>query len=130
MTFKTEVTQTFEGLVCGECGISFAVPEWWVTTRKQNHETWYCPNGHPRHYPAKSEEEILREKLADRDRLLTVKNTVITDLFTKVDTLEASVKKTTKRAKQGMCPVVGCKRHFVNVNRHLQTKHPEWKCNK
>lgn len=48
---------------CGECGVEFCMPDRLYEERKEDHQTFYCPNGHPRYFPGKSEKEKLREKV-------------------------------------------------------------------
>lgn len=46
-----------------ECGILYALTRQFINCKQNNHETFYCPNGCTRHYPAKTDKEILQEKL-------------------------------------------------------------------
>lgn len=64
------LSSEFEVLTC-TCGVTYALPKEFITNRKDDHETFYCPNGDRRYYPQKSDEEKLKEQLkhcrADRD---------------------------------------------------------------
>ena len=58
-----EIRSNYQCCTCGECGIHFAIPvEYWLQLR-DNHETFYCPKGHPRYYPKESDEEKLKKQL-------------------------------------------------------------------
>lgn len=61
----------FSVRVCTECDTVYAVLQRYIDERRKDHETFYCPNGHRRHFPQKSDEELLKEQLthckADRD---------------------------------------------------------------
>ena len=64
------LSSAFEVFTCS-CGATYALPERFVEERRDDHETFYCPNGHRRHYPQMSDEEKLQKQLehcqADRD---------------------------------------------------------------
>lgn len=53
---------------CSACGIAFAVPENWFRARKNDHKTWWCPNGDRQHFPGKTEADKLRERLEQEKR--------------------------------------------------------------
>lgn len=46
-----------------KCGITWAVPSDFHGERRYDHKLFYCPNGHPQHYPQQSKEEILKREL-------------------------------------------------------------------
>ena len=48
---------------CIHCGISFAVPTEFIESRREDHKTFYCPNGHRMYYPQLNKEELLVRKL-------------------------------------------------------------------
>ena len=48
---------------CCSCGIQFGVPASWLKKHKDNHTSFYCPNGHKLHYPGPSEAEKLLRKI-------------------------------------------------------------------
>lgn len=45
------------------CGISYAVPKEWDKYRREDHKSFYCPNGHRHYYPGKTRVEKLMEQL-------------------------------------------------------------------
>lgn len=105
----------FESRVCGECGISFAAPEGFWSNRRGDHKTWYCPNGHARHYPGESEAgksaRLLREEQERHKRTLARANEA-----------EQETERLKKRAKAGVCPC--CNRTFLKLAYHIKSKHP------
>ncbi len=125
MPTKTQVDLTLVEHTChtGSCSIAYWLPEVFVERRRKNHATFYCPNGHGQLYPQESEEERLRRELRDarldahaeaaRARRLEG------DLLTKAK----EMKLFKRRIKSGTCP--HCRRHFANVERHMNSKHPE-----
>ena len=46
-----------------DCGMMWAAPEKWFNDREQDHKTFHCPNGCPRHFPQENEEEKLKRSL-------------------------------------------------------------------
>ena len=56
---------------CGECGVAFCMPTSLYQHRRNDGETFYCPNGHPRVFrPTEDQKTIadLEDKLRRRDR--------------------------------------------------------------
>lgn len=130
-----DVTLRMTTITCchAGCGITFAVPDWWNETRREDRSWWYCPNGHSQHFIGETEAEKLRRQVAEKDRLLSVRQTQLDDSRKYAETLERSnrsirahTKRLKTRAAAGICPA-GCKRHFTNLQRHIATKHPSWK---
>lgn len=118
------ITATHEILTCGECGIEFAVPSRWVTQRRNNHKTWYCPNGHRRHYPSENKEEQLRS-LLQKQKAVTIHLRDQLDSATKSrNAYKGHLNRTKKRIKNGVCPC--CNRSFKDLARHMGNKHPNY----
>lgn len=53
---------------CATCGVSFAFPVAVAKRREDDHQGFYCPNGHTNYYPQKSDAQILRDKLRMKER--------------------------------------------------------------
>lgn len=112
-----------------DCGISFAVPEWWHKGKRETHTTFYCPNGHGQHFSSESEAERLRrERDIARQQIARVEQERIDALATanaqkdRADKAEAATKRLKRRVAAGTCPC--CQRTFTNMARHMKTKHP------
>ena len=117
---KTE-TVTFEESCCSECGITYFVPYHWRKQRREDHGTFYCPNGHGQHFPAASEAEKLRAELdAEKRRHQFTKNEAEAERMAR-ESMEKKMKRAEKRIHNGVCP--HCNRHFTNLERHMHTKH-------
>lgn len=89
---------------CCECGIPFAIPESLQEKYEREGGFWSCPNGHRQHY-CETKEMKLTHKLDQAEA--------------EIEELRLSI----KRAQRGVCPY--CKRHFVNVERHMKCKHKD-----
>jgi len=120
-TFTIETT--FATCCCASCGIQYAIPERRQRELRENHETFYCPNGHTQWYPQKSEAEKLRDELKRKEQELA--NTAIEKLQLKKE-LELKIKQRDKKLKRltnGVCSC--CNRSFVNLHQHMKKQHPE-----
>jgi hypothetical protein len=126
MTFTGELTITS----CW-CGITYAIPtdlNTYVHRKHDNNEkqvSVYCPLGHtwiPAGESALDRERRTRERLerqlANRDEDLRAERASHT-------ATKGQLTKTRKRASGGVCPHPECKRSFVDVARHVRSKHPE-----
>ena len=110
------------------CGLPFAIPTRLFNQCKNNGTTFHCPLGHAIVFSETEADKLRRE----RDRLKqreAQKNDQINDLHERIDTEErrtaaykGQVTKMKKRAKAGVCSC--CNRHFVNLERHMASKHP------
>lgn len=87
----------------------------------------YCPLGH-QHIPI-GETELQREARTirwQRDRLqadLDQKEAAIRETKNALNAVKSAKARLKNRIKNGVCPC--CKRHFVNVERHMKSQHPE-----
>jgi len=121
---KLNLDVELELLTCTSCGIAFAMPEHFATGRRNDHRSFWCPNGHEQHFPQESPEEKLRGQLAaaqDRADTLRVQR----------DHLERSAAVTRghmprlkKRIAHGVCPC--CQRTFKQLSSHMERMHPEY----
>lgn len=127
-------TSTFTIIRCGECSVQFALNDGFVYDRKQDHRTWYCPNGHPRWYPTGSSDlEIARRERQGAERKAVRLQADVDQARAEAEHQAAVARgykgafvQTKKRAAKGVCPVPGCRRHFVDVERHVASKHPDY----
>ncbi len=59
-----------EVCTCSECGIEYRVPGNWYRSRRDDHASFWCPNGHEQHFSGKSDKEKLSSRLdAERRRI-------------------------------------------------------------
>lgn len=117
-------TGTLETMICGECGIPFAMPEELLDwARKTPSVTWYCPNGHSRHFPGRTMEQKLRDA---KEREQATRELLEHEQRSNAATRGhlTRKKKQLERVANGVCPC--CSRHFTNLERHMTTKHPDF----
>lgn len=129
MTLTMEFTDRLVVTTCW-CGINHAVPEDLYNHQRRQHDDGrqvtaiYCPLGHT-HVPSGTPAvERVRVEL-ERARTRAARETA------RRDQAEASARaykgvatKARKRAAAAVCPC--CKRSFVQLRRHLETKHPDY----
>jgi len=108
-------------LCCGKCGIDFSVPDAFYRDRRDNGETFYCPNGHPRVFLEPTVDVLRRERDRLQQRIAQVideKN----DEIKKREAVERREKRLKKRTAAGTCPC--CQRTFSNMSTHMRKQHP------
>ena len=122
---------TLARMECGGCGISYAVPQAWLKDRKRNHETFYCPNGCPRHFPGESDIERERRLREEAERRAEGQRLWRKQAIDRADRAERSaaaykghLTRTKRRVGNGVCPC--CNRHFKNLADHMAGQHPEY----
>jgi len=123
-----QVTLTI--MECGECGMTFAVPEGWRRERQETGKGWYCPNGHARVY-RESDVDALKKQLEREKRSREAWEAQADSYGRQRDGAQRSAAahkgqatKLRKRAAAGVCPC--CHRTFQQLSRHMKTKHPDY----
>ncbi len=124
MSAQLAYTQHLITQTCCTCGIEFGIPEPWNNKRREDHKEFYCPNGHVLTY-RDGPLETLKKELADekKRREWAEKNAEATRASNAA--LRGEMTKLKNRVGNGVCPC--CKRSFTNLQRHMHSKHPEFK---
>ena|SRR5258708_7341923 len=111
-------------LTCYSCITHFAMDEALYRRRLEDGGSFWCPNGHSQHF---TESEV--QKLKRENQALKRDEAWAQQLLAKEQELHAETKsklrKTNRRIANGVCPC--CHRNFVNVARHMGSKHPDFK---
>jgi hypothetical protein len=112
-------------ITCDTCGIEFAVPKSWNQRRVQDHEWWFCPNGHKWQYLQES--DLTKETRELELRLQAVINeerhrALVAEK--ERDSERRKRRKIEKRIAAGVCPC--CNRTFEDLHRHMATKHKHY----
>lgn len=117
---KTEVLVEMN---CGECGMDFAMPEWFNNRCREQGTCWSCPAGHHRVYRksdlTKAQEDLAAER--ERSREIEIQKRQVED---QLGAAEREAKRLAKRVVNGVCPC--CNRSFVQLTRHMKSQHPEF----
>jgi len=90
----------FEAQTCITCGVKFCIPQELDQKLRQNHNGFYCPNGHVQYYTGESEAEKLRRELKRKEQ--EVADQVQAKL--KMQAQLHEVQTQLKRVSKGLCP--------------------------
>ena len=102
---------------CCTCHMIFAMPADMKKRCREVGGDFHCPSGHKQSY-TKTELDRMRWKLDEQTR-------VATEQAARAARIEKELARVKKRVQAGICTC--CKRHFVNLERHMKSKHPEGK---
>jgi hypothetical protein len=94
---KTEIEMFV--IICSQCSIPFAITNKFDDSLRKSHNTFYCPSGHAQHYPQKTTEEALREKLREKDAEIARCQTRELDRQSKIKAAQQKRKQTLKAKK-------------------------------
>lgn len=117
-------TQTFTTVDCYKCGVTFAMTADMDRRRRNDHEKFYCPNGHGQAYLGKTEAQKLREELDAQTRRLENARQNVERVRHERDAVAKAHRKMRARVMNGVCPC--CNRSFANLRQHMQGEHPEF----
>lgn len=116
------------------CGVAFAVESNFLKQTRDRSGEIYCPLGHRGTYSGQHENERLRTQLANAEaEKVRLRERVLEEEHRRqkaersTRAMRGQVTKAKKRVAAGVCPVANCRRHFTNLERHMGTKHPDFK---
>lgn len=116
---------------CCQCGMVFAVSSSFQRQRQRQHDTFYCPAGHGQAYTGKSDLEQAQADIEKYRRLWKEEANYAASVVSERNAAQRSLRatkgqltKTKKRIANGVCPC--CRRHFVNLERHMTGQHPDY----
>jgi len=111
---------------CCKCGTPFGIEDTLHRQLKRTGNTFYCPNGHPQIYTNPIENQLAEAKKAlkaTEEERVWWKNEAETKAA-QLKSTRTQLTKTRNRIAKGICPC--CHRQFVNLHRHMDTKHPDY----
>lgn len=114
----------FQVIQCAACNMAWGLSTDFIARRRNDHKTFYCPNGHSNVYNGKSEAEKLREQLARTDANLAQERARAADARRERDQIAKAHRKMRQRVMNGVCPC--CNRSFDNLRRHMATEHADF----
>ena len=119
------VEVVLDSLECAHCGIDFALPQNFIEQRRDDGKTFWCPSGHGNVFGDSLQKQLVAEQdrnvalQADLDRTRRARLQAETAVLDKTK----EIARMQRRSRAGVCQL--CHRHFVNVEQHVATKHPE-----
>ena len=107
---------------CAQCGTHFSMQDGLEARRREDGAGFYCPNGHPLSFKESEVKRLSRllrgaEETAERERRWRE------GAERRVAAQKGVATRLRKRIVAGACPF-GCHRTFVNLARHVASKHP------
>lgn len=106
------------------CGIVFAVPAWFESSRREDHQLWYCPNGHGQQFTSESDaEKFRRERDIAKQQNARLEEEARQERA-RAEKAEQAVRNLKKRTSAGTCPC--CQRSFSNMAVHIRKQHPQF----
>ena len=97
---------------------------------KDERGEFYCPKGHAQHYSAESDGDRAKRLAAELSAAKQREETLRYQARIAEQKRKAEVtkrKNIEKRIANGVCPC--CKRTFIDLQRHMKSKHPEFSAN-
>jgi hypothetical protein len=121
----------FDFVTCYRCGVPIWMETWILKKRRNDHQSFFCYNGHSQSFSDETEAARLKRQL-DRERGLTrmARDEAANEraraehLGRSRDVYKGKLKATKQRIKNGVCPC--CKRTFANLHDHMSTQHPDY----
>lgn len=127
-TIEVESTLTLFVETCCNCGTPFGIENSLRDHLLENGNLFYCPNGHAQHY---TKRETLEKKIKQLENNLKSETEraewwkgEAEDKAQQLKVTRCKLTKTQKRVSNGICPC--CNRQFVQLTRHMKSKHPEY----
>lgn len=131
MTRTITLQTTLELQTCAACGITFAAPDHFFNSRRDDHKSYYCPNGHSLWFPQQSDAEKAQAEAAKYKKLWQSEAEYAAGVVAERNAAQKELRSTRgqmtrlkKRIAGGVCPC--CHRTFVQLARHMETKHPDY----
>lgn len=114
---------------CASCQIDFGIGADFMRRRREDHQGFYCPNGHSNVYNGPSNAEQ-RAKHAEQElaaaRSLAARESERRRLAEgQRAAARGEVTRLRKRISNGVCPC--CDRHFSNLDDHMACEHPDYR---
>lgn len=122
---------TLELTTCCACGVSFAFPVSLMRKRMNDHQTFYCPNGHHLSFAQKSDVEKAQAETAKYKQLYKEEREYAAGVVGERNATQRSLSatkgvltRTKNRIANGVCPC--CHRTFAELQKHMASQHPEY----
>lgn len=124
-TFVNDITYTTQivAVTC-DCGLVYGLSKEFIAARREDHRTFYCPNGCSWWYPQKNEAEQLKAQLEASRSLAQREARRRESAERSARAYKGVATRTRRRVANGVCPC--CTRTFPDVAAHMAAKHPEY----
>ncbi len=114
----------FEIVHCCDCRMPFAMTHALFEARKNDHKSFYCPEGHGQHFTGPSEAQKLKRELERKEEMLNAAKQRADTAEQERKQITTAHKKMRERVMNGVCPC--CNRTFQNLMQHMKSEHPDF----
>lgn len=126
LDFMADAQRIKIGLHSNGCGHEILLTKEHYEACKETNRAWYCTVcGCQRVFVGKTTVDQLRGELAAAKQREETEKARRWEVEAALSKEQASKARLKKRIKNGVCPC--CTRSFTNVQRHMATKHPDYK---
>lgn len=123
MGVALQFTITFQNTgECPTCGVPVILTDNHERRLRESKATFYCPNGHPQSFKT-GELDRLKKELESAKRDADWQRQRREQEERSHAATRGQMTKLKNRVTNGVCPC--CNRTFKNLQRHMQSKHPE-----
>ena len=127
------LTQNYSGslvVITCECGVTYGLDNSYRNQLMSNGATFYCPRGCARHYAQgltkdQQIENLKREVESKKQQFYQEQERARLARADEIHQrgLKEKAHKKLRRIRKGIC--TDCRRPFINVKRHMESKHPK-----
>lgn len=128
--FDNAVSVEMTYVTCYKCGVLFGMPQGLYGKLIQNHNSFFCVNGHSQAFLAKSEADKLRDEKVRLQAQLDQSRAAADNWRKRTEQTERSLSATKgvvtgmkRRLAKGKC--VRCSKSFHDLAEHMKTTHPD-----
>lgn len=121
----------YDFVSCFRCGVPIWMESWILKKRRNDHQEFYCHNGHRQAFHGDTDADRLKRQLEIQKGKTRVAQHEADNERERADHLGRSrdvykgkLKATKLRIKNGVCPC--CKRTFRDLHDHMRTRHPNY----
>lgn len=125
-------TWSVEVIPCAECGMPFGLSLDFIRRRREDGQSFWCPNKHSNYYGETEIKKLQRQLKLAQDGSISNREWAEREQQQRLKTerrvsaLKGVVTRGKRRAHHGVCPVDGCRRTFSNLRDHMHNQHPGW----
>lgn len=112
--------------ICCNCHMVFWMPHSFYRqcSEQRPHKEFWCPAGHRQHYIGESDLDKMRRRAQQAEQHNAMLHAEARAAVQERNAAQADLKRHQRRTKAGLCPC--CNRSFINMQRHIKTKHPDY----
>jgi hypothetical protein len=119
-------------LGCARCGMTFGITRDFEQRRRDDHRSFYCPNGHENAFQDDTEVDRLKATLQRAhesrryayDQLSAARQLAQTERR-RAAAAKGQLTKMRNKVARGECPMSGCGESFSDLHAHVTEQHPE-----